>query len=74
MKGYDTFDASIGLAKGAWDVLFYGQNLCEQEREHVHDLGPGHPGAGAAASAGARREGRLQVLMRTRQPGPLPAP
>src|ERR1035441_10035303 len=39
-----------------------------QEREHVHDLGPGHPGAGAAASACARREGRLQVLTGDTQP------
>jgi iron complex outermembrane receptor protein len=30
MKGYETFDASLGLAKGAWDVLFYGQNLTDK--------------------------------------------
>ncbi len=27
MKGYETYDASLGVSKGAWDVLFYGQNL-----------------------------------------------
>jgi len=27
MPGYNTFDASLGLEKGAWDVLIYGQNL-----------------------------------------------
>ena len=27
MKGYETYDASLGISKGAWDVLFYGQNL-----------------------------------------------
>ena len=27
MKGYETYDASLGVSKAAWDVLFYGQNL-----------------------------------------------
>jgi iron complex outermembrane recepter protein len=27
MKGYETYDASLGISKNAWDVLFYGQNL-----------------------------------------------
>jgi iron complex outermembrane recepter protein len=27
MPSYNTYDASIGLAKGAWDLLAYGQNL-----------------------------------------------
>jgi len=27
MKGYETYDASLGLAKGAWDLLVFGQNL-----------------------------------------------
>jgi len=27
MPGYNTFDASLGLEKGAWDLLIYGQNL-----------------------------------------------
>jgi len=27
MPGYNTFDASLGVAKGAWDLLIYGQNL-----------------------------------------------
>jgi iron complex outermembrane receptor protein len=27
MPGYNTFDASLGLEKGAWDVLIYGENL-----------------------------------------------
>ncbi len=27
MPGYNTYDASLGLAKGAWDVLIFGQNL-----------------------------------------------
>jgi iron complex outermembrane receptor protein len=27
MKGYETYDASLGLAKGAWDLLLFGQNL-----------------------------------------------
>ncbi len=27
MPGYNTYDASIGLSKGAWDLLAYGQNL-----------------------------------------------
>jgi outer membrane receptor protein involved in Fe transport len=27
MPGYNTFDASLGVEKGAWDVLIYGQNL-----------------------------------------------
>jgi outer membrane receptor protein involved in Fe transport len=27
MKGYETYDASLGISKAAWDVLFYGQNL-----------------------------------------------
>jgi len=30
MKGYETFDTSLGLAKGAWDLLFYGQNLANK--------------------------------------------
>jgi iron complex outermembrane receptor protein len=30
MKGYDTFDASLGVEKGAWDVLVYGQNLTDK--------------------------------------------
>jgi outer membrane receptor protein involved in Fe transport len=30
MPGYNTFDASLGIAKGAWDVLFYGQNLANK--------------------------------------------
>jgi iron complex outermembrane receptor protein len=30
MQGYDTFDASLGLTKGAWDVLVYGQNLANK--------------------------------------------
>ncbi|HLQ09331.1 MAG TPA: TonB-dependent receptor [Steroidobacteraceae bacterium] len=27
MPGYNTYDASLGFAKGAWDVLIFGQNL-----------------------------------------------
>jgi hypothetical protein len=27
MPGYNTYDASIGVAKGNWDVLIFGQNL-----------------------------------------------
>jgi hypothetical protein len=27
MKSYETYDASLGISKNAWDVLFYGQNL-----------------------------------------------
>jgi outer membrane receptor protein involved in Fe transport len=27
MPGYDTFDASLGFAKGAWDVTIFGTNL-----------------------------------------------
>ncbi len=27
MPAYNTYDASIGLSKGAWDLLAYGQNL-----------------------------------------------
>jgi iron complex outermembrane receptor protein len=27
MPGYNTYDASLGVAKGAWDVLIFGQNL-----------------------------------------------
>ena len=27
MPGYNTYDASLGLAKGAWDLLLFGQNL-----------------------------------------------
>jgi iron complex outermembrane recepter protein len=27
MPGYNTFDASLGFEKGAWDVLIYGENL-----------------------------------------------
>jgi iron complex outermembrane receptor protein len=27
MKGYDTFDASLGFSKGAWDATIFGQNL-----------------------------------------------
>ena len=30
MPGYNTFDASLGLQKGAWDVLVYGQNLANK--------------------------------------------
>ncbi len=30
MKGYETYDASLGLTKGAWDVLLYGQNLADK--------------------------------------------
>ena len=30
MPGYNTFDASLGVAKGAWDLLFYGQNLANK--------------------------------------------
>jgi iron complex outermembrane receptor protein len=30
MKGYDTFDASLGLTKGVWDLLVYGQNLTDK--------------------------------------------
>jgi iron complex outermembrane receptor protein len=30
MPGYDTFDASLGIAKNAWDVLVYGQNLADK--------------------------------------------
>ncbi len=35
-----------------------------QQRERVHDLGPGHQGGSAAASAGAGSEDRPQVLIR----------
>jgi iron complex outermembrane recepter protein len=27
MPGYNTYDASVGLEKGQWDLLVYGQNL-----------------------------------------------
>jgi outer membrane receptor protein involved in Fe transport len=30
MKGYETYDASLGISKNAWDVLFYGQNLANK--------------------------------------------
>lgn len=30
MAGYNTYDASLGLSKGAWDVLAYGQNLANK--------------------------------------------
>ena len=30
MPSYNTFDASLGLTKGAWDLLFYGQNLANK--------------------------------------------
>ena len=30
MAAYNTFDASLGLTKGAWDVLVYGQNLADK--------------------------------------------
>jgi len=30
MPGYNTFDASLGVEKGAWDVLIYGQNLADK--------------------------------------------
>ncbi len=30
MQGYNTFDASFGIAKNAWDVLIYGQNLADK--------------------------------------------
>jgi outer membrane receptor protein involved in Fe transport len=30
MPGYNTFDASLGVTKGAWDVLVYGQNLADK--------------------------------------------
>jgi iron complex outermembrane receptor protein len=30
MPGYNTYDASLGLAKGAWDVLIFGQNLSDK--------------------------------------------
>jgi hypothetical protein len=30
MPGYNTFDASIGVTKGPWDVLVYGQNLADK--------------------------------------------
>jgi len=30
MPSYNTFDASLGLTKGAWDVLVFGQNLANK--------------------------------------------
>ncbi len=30
MTGYNTYDASLGLSKGAWDLLAYGQNLANK--------------------------------------------
>ena len=30
MKGYETYDASLGVEKGPWDVLVYGQNLTDK--------------------------------------------
>jgi iron complex outermembrane receptor protein len=29
MPGYNTWDASFGVSKGAWDVMIYGQNLTD---------------------------------------------
>jgi len=30
MPSYNTFDASLGLTKGAWDLLLFGQNLANK--------------------------------------------
>ena len=27
MPGYKTYDASFGVSKGPWDMMFFGQNL-----------------------------------------------
>jgi iron complex outermembrane receptor protein len=32
MPGYNTYDASVGVAKGAWDVMLFGQNLTDVNR------------------------------------------
>ena len=60
---YTTYDASFNVAKDQWYVQAYGTNLEQLRRKPVHDVRAVHQGAGAAAAAGARHQGRIQVLI-----------
>ena len=59
---YTTYDASFGVAKDAWTVTVFGENLAQFERQHVREHRPVHRRADAAAAAGTRPVVRLQVL------------
>ncbi len=59
---YTTFDASLGVAKDAWIVNVFGENLEQFERQHIHQHRSIHRRADTAAAADHRRVFQLQIL------------
>jgi len=62
MPGYNTYDASLGFAKGAWDVLIFGQNLSNVNASTFTTSGQDIRAEVPLRPRVLRREGRPEVL------------
>ena len=56
---YTTYDASLGVAKDAWNVHLYVQNSEQFERQRIHEYRAVRRRADGPAAADHRREVRL---------------
>ena len=54
-RRFATFDASVGVAKDAWNVSVLRAESRQQECQHLHQLGAVRPDADGAASANRGR-------------------